>query len=136
VHADYFFENILWRDGKITGLLDFGDSYCGCLLTDVVVGAMEFAVDESENWHFGHMRSFLQPLGMWLSKASVDGELCLKLLAANCVRFAAYTARLTQSKGQPVASNPYVRRFKKMLEPEFSLELTEVFEEAIQGSTN
>ena len=127
VHADYFFENILSEGGNVSGLLDFGDAYQGHLLNDVVIGAMEFAVHEDERWDLDLTDAFLSPLAPWLREVDVSADLMVKLLLANCVRFAVYTTPFTQSDHEPVAQNPYVRRFESIIDSAHGDRLKEIF---------
>lgn len=113
VHADFFHENIIADTEGDLSVIDFGDCYYGKVIMDVAIGAMEFAVqsDEDNLWDYSLFRAFLLPNFKFLKDNNIDCETFLNIMSANCLRFAIYTLPSTLSKGEPIESNPYVRRF-------------------------
>jgi len=140
VHGDFFFENVLSRDGHLVGVIDFGDAYQGCLLMDVAIGSMEFAMKEGENWDFDLHEAFLKSNQNWLSKNQVSCELFHGALLANCARFTAHLCNLAQDKLEEnknpngeidLSDNQYVGRFYMFRRPEVKTELQRRYEAAI-----
>lgn len=111
VHADFFFENVVYEQERLTGILDFGDACYGKILNDIVIGAMEFSVLVNDEWDPDCLRAFVAPLKPWLVEHGIGADLCLWLMRANCVRFATYTMPYTEQQQQGFDENPYVRRF-------------------------
>jgi Ser/Thr protein kinase RdoA (MazF antagonist) len=126
VHGDYFFENIIVRDGGVVAIIDFGDVYHGRIASDLVVGAMEFSVNTKEDFELGWMSAFLVPLTPWLCRLDLAPAMFLELLRLNCIRFAVYTLPPELAQGQSPAQNRYVRRFIKLLHPEFAARVSEL----------
>lgn len=112
VHADYFFENLLFTSDGTLATIDFGDSYFGSPATDICIGAMEFSVNHNEEWNMNHTKAFLKPLQHLIQIFELNDERFLKLLRINCIRFAVYTIPLTLQESQPAHLNPYVKRFE------------------------
>ena len=127
VHADFFFENVLHQQGTLIGILDLGDSYYGKILNDIVIGAMEFSVDTKGKWYRENLEAFVTPLRPWLVKHKVTADLCLKLLCANCVRFAVYTMPYTVEEGGRFGDNQYVQRFAELEEDSLKRIILETF---------
>lgn len=125
VHADYFFENVLADEtrSEICGIIDFGDSYIGYLINDILIGAMEFAVFEDENWDLDCFNAFLRANKVWICRQNIPPVLAKKILLANCIRFAIYTLPFSNAEGLPVEKNKYVARFIKILESDLGRDL-------------
>ena len=114
VHADYFYENIVVDKGEFAGVIDFGDAYYGGVLSDIVIGAMEFSIlEESEAWRPELFRAFLSPNAAWLKANKIDYATFETALLVNCVRFAVYTLgfELEDNPQAAAESNRYVQRF-------------------------
>ena len=140
VHGDFFFENVLSRDGRLVGVIDFGDAYHGYLLMDVVIGSMEFAMKAGEEWDHDLHEAFLRANKDWLKENNVSFGLFHDVLLANCVRFTAHLSNLTQDEldenGTPEAlinpaENPYVQRFHLFQEPDMKTKLEKRYQMAL-----
>jgi len=140
VHGDFFFENVLSRDGHLIGIIDFGDAYHGYLLMDVVIGSMEFSMKIGEEWDHDLHESFLRANKTWLRKNDISFDLFHDVLLANCIRFTAHLSNLAQDEleksGTPqelinLNENPYVRRFYLFQKPDMKAELARRYEVAI-----
>lgn len=117
VHADFFFENIVWDEASQTiGAIDFGDAYYGYVVMDIVIGSMEFCVKEDRSWDLEMFQAFLEPHAEWLKKHDVPFDLFYNLLLANCLRFAIYTLPSTIEGNEALSDNPYVFRYNKLKE--------------------
>ena len=130
VHADFFYENIIKRDDKLVGIIDFGDAYYGAILNDVVIGAMEFSVLEvNEEWKPELLESFLQPNADWLQESRIDFDMFQATLLANCLRFAVYTLGFEREDNSSASAdaNRYVQRYFKFKEV-LSLQLRKSYE--------
>lgn len=131
VHADFFFENLLLKDGNVTGILDFGDAYYGHVVNDAIIGAMEFSVQSDETWNINMWHSFMQENSPWLKHEPLSPELMRSILLANCIRFAVYTLPFTQQEGLPIETNKYIQRFLAIKHDDLGEKLEESFENAI-----
>jgi len=127
VHADFFFENIIISPKGDTGIIDFGDVYYGHVLQDVVIGAMEFCVQEDTSWNMEMFTNFIAPLKPWLSENNVSFQLFYDLLKANCLRFAVYTLPSDLEENNSVEENGYIKRFKDLQKPELREQLTKAY---------
>ncbi len=130
VHADFFYENIIKRDDKLVGIIDFGDAYYGAILNDVVIGAMEFSVFEAnEQWKPELFEAFLQPNADWLRKSGIDFDTFQATLLANCLRFAVYTLGFEREDDSSASAdeNRYIQRYFKFKET-LSLQLRKSYE--------
>lgn len=131
VHADFFFENLLFNPANETvSLIDFGDSYYGHVVMDTAIGGMEFSVLESGEWQFDFLREFLRPNMPWFLKNQIDGGFYLDLVRVNCLRFAVYTLPFTLKDKHPVEENSYVRRFIQLGQTETKERFLYTFESA------
>ena len=130
VHADFFYENIIKRDGKLVGVIDFGDAYYGALVTDIAIGAMEFSVLEGdEQWKPELFEAFLGPHAEWLRNNNISFDTFQNVLLINCLRFAVYTLGFEREDDplSPVDQNRYVQRYFKFKET-LSAQLRQSFE--------
>lgn len=130
VHGDYFFENILVKDNKIVGIIDFGDIYYGCMVTDLIIGSMEFSVDVTETFRTEWMKTFLENLQPWLITFDLSAARFLDLLRINCIRFMVYTmpSELADDDFLP-ENNRYFARFVALNKPELVNAITKIFSE-------
>lgn len=126
VHADFFFENIL-VDRDELGLIDFGDAYYGHLLHDVVIGAMEASVTEDEVWHLDMFGAFLREVSSFLISNNISFEQFIETLRVDCMRFSVYTIPFTVEEGKDLSENPYINRYKKLLEEDFVEQISDIF---------
>lgn len=140
VHGDYFYENVLTKDGAIVAVIDFGDSYYGFLLTDIVIGSMEFSIKADEEWDMNYFQNFINGNKIWLIKHNISFELFYYLLLANCIRFIAHIFNLDQDKLDENSipknrinfeDNIYVHRFYKFQEKDFYNKMKKSFEIAL-----
>ena len=116
VHADFFYENIIQRDEKLVGVIDFGDAYYGALINDIAIGAMEFSVlEESERWKPELFEAFLKPNATWLRENAIRFETFQYALLANCLRFVVYTLGFEREDDHFASAdqNRYVQRYFK-----------------------
>lgn len=135
VHADFFFENILFdKQSGTYGLIDFGDVYYGHIVMDIVIGAMEFAVMEDGTWNQECFEAFLRPHIEWLKSHNINFDLFYDLLIVNCFRFSIYLMKFTLDDGKPVTDNPYVARFKKLQGNAFRDKLRSLFDNVLKGT--
>ncbi|MEZ2247273.1 phosphotransferase [Microcoleus sp.] len=140
VHGDYFFENIISKDGKLIGVIDFGDAYYGYLLMDIVIGSMEFAMKDDEVWDMDLFEDFVKANKNWLKKNNVSFDLFHNVLLANCGRFVAHLYNLAQDELEENSNakgfikpdnNPYIERFYTFQKTEIKQELEHRYQLAL-----
>lgn len=140
VHGDYFFENVLMKDGRLVGVIDFGDAYYGTLLSDIVIGAMEFSTKVEEEWDMNFFEAFIRENKGWLLENNISYPLFQNLLLANCVRFTAHISNLEQDELESnktpaneidIDGNPYVARYYKFKSGDFNSQLQKSYKLAL-----
>jgi homoserine kinase type II len=57
VHADMYGDNVLFKNNKVSGVLDFDDCFYGDLLTDIACGIMFWCI--GNKIYYGKCRNFL-----------------------------------------------------------------------------
>ncbi|WP_186644657.1 aminoglycoside phosphotransferase family protein [Fluviispira vulneris] len=129
VHGDYFFENILIKNNKIVGIIDFGDVYYGSIVTDLIIGSIEFSVDATETFRIEWMKTFLENLHSWLIIFELSAARFVDLLRINCIRFMIYTIPFDLADGFPPENNRYLTRFVTLNRPELTTAINEIFSE-------
>jgi Ser/Thr protein kinase RdoA (MazF antagonist) len=135
VHGDYFFGNILIRDDKVVGIIDFGDAYYGHVVSDLVIGSMEFSVNAEEVFDLGWMAVFLRALAPWIDKLDLSPAMFLDLLRLNCIRFAVYTLPAELAAGQSPERNRYVARFMNLVDLDFAARICELVGRVKEGQS-
>ncbi|MBA4310663.1 MAG: hypothetical protein C0425_10060 [Chlorobiaceae bacterium] len=126
VHGDFFFENfVLCPDGRCA-LIDFGDAYCGYILSDICLSAMEFSALSEEEWNFDILKQFFLPVKSWMKANNIPSHLIVDHMKALCVKFLVYTIPFTCADGESIEKNPYRQRFAYLSRPEIVDEITRI----------
>lgn len=117
VHADLYFENVVFDGPRLRGFVDFDDSYLGDPILDLALAVMEFAVcersgqeaDKACGFDFELEEEFLRA---YFSAGGlvVDPEVLWKAMRYQCIKFLGYTVELTIREGESPSTNDYFRR--------------------------
>lgn len=88
IHADLFFDNTLWVDDQLTGILDFTEVREDYLLMDIAVTANDFCTDwEDMEFDEDKLEYFLKGHNDVRSLTSYEEEVLPVFLAMAAVRF-------------------------------------------------
>lgn len=140
VHGDYFFENVLFLNNDIVGVIDFGDAYYGYLIMDIAIGSMEFSTHEDEELDLHLFGAFIKQNREWLLRNEISFDLFKYILVINCIRFTAHIFNLAQdsldSEGLneveiDISENPYINRFYKFQETDLSKKMMQAYNLAL-----
>ncbi|WP_191091548.1 phosphotransferase [Affinibrenneria salicis] len=123
LHGDYFFENVVVRDGDIVGMIDFGDVYHGRMPIDIIVGCMEFSVLTDNGWDYACMYHFLTSMYDKIRFTGLNADIFIELVQLQCLKFFFYTFSLDETD----TLNPYLGRFLALHEDDKRRALAQTF---------
>ncbi|MCU1800689.1 hypothetical protein CUU56_04215 [Pectobacterium parvum] len=109
VHGDFYYDNVIFNNGVISGVIDFGDAYIGHPFTDIVIGSMEFSTTADQFIDKACMLSFLLPFKNYLRQQGIKAEFFYDTIILNCIMFSILTIGTDNE-------NDYVLRFHNFIE--------------------
>lgn len=121
VHGDLYFENVLVDDRaelRITGLIDFDDSYLGDPLLDLALVASEFAVTTDNVLQPNLLRTFLDSyLNSAAQPVAYTAEEFYSALIFVYIKFACYTFPMQGGITSYSGGNEYLARLHDAMDP-------------------
>lgn len=131
IHADLYDENILVKDGHLTGVLDFDDAYIGCAVDDFAISLTEFGMNDMlevlSPRIFAFMRGYaaVSSVPTW---GAVENS-----VPEQFIRFLAHTLPLTVEGEESLQNNDYWRRLEAWQSGTLRDDLQLAFESSIDA---
>ena len=98
VHGDFFYENVIFDNGNIVGVVDFDDAYLGSPLLDFALAAMEFSVQEgSEAFASSMLNAFVRSYLTILPELPGTSLEIVEGIRYQCCKFAVYLNELAST---------------------------------------
>lgn len=123
VHADLYYDNVVVRDGKVVGIIDFDDCYFGLFTMDLAVVLMEFSFVEREHFDFRLAEHLLTAYVKRRPTALLEWDGIGDSMTCACYKYLGYTSELEDYAGEGLFDNEYLTRILHVTDPDFRIEL-------------
>ena len=132
VHGDLCCNNILIKDGRVVGFIDFGDAQIGLQVCDFAYLVMEISMSaDNSSIEWSLLRSLLRAYARVRSLKKPDRCRLYDALRFQCFKFLGYSLHYTIVDGKHALENEYFQRLVFLRDPRSRQQIKAVIEEEL-----